>query len=177
MLPAIALLLMLLAADSIAGEGALQPGKAPAPVPEDVRALVRAPLQKLGTCYKDISGVVGQPVSLSSEEIPNTHQPSQIDRITTIRYDGLVIRTYEVSVGGKEMLLSVRMTRNRPGILPLLIGASEKSIKATYGGPRYLKGNMFVYVLDDVDDTGEDAVNIEFENSLVVAVEWNFYVD
>jgi len=146
-------------------------------IAENVRALISAPAQHLGKSAATIVAALGKPLSISSEDTPNKHQPSQIDRIKTITYEGLVISIYDVVAYEKEMLLSVRMTRNRPGILPALIGEDENAIKANYGNSEHVRGTIHDYVLTDGDDTASDMVSIDFNESKVVTVEWSYFVD
>ncbi len=169
-------LLLQIAASAIAAEVMSPTGQAPGSFSENVRALVRVAAQKLGGGDETIVSTLGQPPSVSSEDIPNKHQPSQIDQIKTLRYEGLVIRLYNVVAFKKEMLLSVRMTRNLPETFPLLIGASDKTIRDKYGDPERVEGTIHRYVLRD-DESGQDMVNIEFADSAVSAVEWSYYVD
>jgi hypothetical protein len=76
------------------------------------------------------------------------------------------------------MLLSVRLTENCPGVLPELIGQSEKAIKAKFGDPRRVNGAVFEYMpVYNIEEPGEDVIKIEFNNSVVSAVEWAYYVD
>ena len=144
---------------------------------EQVNALVNAPMKQFGKGRSAIQAKLGAPSSATSRQYQNRHDPTQIDLIHTLSYQGLVIRIYDVVAFKKEMLGSVRMTRNRPGILPELIGKDERAIKAMFGVPHRKKGTLFEYNPVYDDEPGEDVVVIEFRNSIVEAVEWDFYLD
>ncbi len=144
---------------------------------ENLRVLAGIPVQQFGRSTAAMTAKLGPPLSMRSKDVSNKHEPSQIDRIKTFNYKGLVVSIYDVVIYKKEILLSVRMTKNRPGVLPVLIGKDEKSIKTKYGNPDRVERHIHEYVLADYEDTGIDRICIEFRNSSVVAVEWNYYVD
>jgi len=140
---------------------------------EQVKALVEAPIQRLGRSRASVQAALGSPSSVRIEQVANPHLPSQVDQIHTLTYPGLVIRLYDVVAFKKEMLLSVRMTQNYPGPLPDLIGQTERAIISSLGPPTISGGTVWEYH----DDEGNDQVRVEFKDSVVVAVEWNYYVD
>lgn len=140
---------------------------------EQVNALIEAPIQRLGRSRASVQATLGPPSSVRTEQIANPHNPGQTDQIHTLTYPGLIFRLYDVVTLNKELLLSVRMTHNRPGLLPELIGQNEKAILSSLGSPTISGGEVWEYH----DDEGNDQVRVEFRNSVVVAVEWNYYVD
>jgi hypothetical protein len=143
-----------------------------------IKELVSAPLKNLGENLTSVQSKLGTPSALNTERLTNRHNPKQTDQIHTLTYKGLVVRIYDVPSFKKEMLLTVRLTENRPGLLPELIGQSEKTIKDTFGDPTSVDGAIFKYMpVYNVDEPGEDVVKIQFNNSIVSFVEWNYYVD
>ncbi len=143
-----------------------------------INELVNAPLKNLGENLASVQSKLGTPSALSTERLRNRHDPNQTDQIHTLTYKGLVVRIYDVPAFKKEMLLTVRLAENRPGLLPELIGQSEKAIKDKFGDPTGVEGAIYKYVpVYNVDEPGEDVVKIQFNNSSVSSVEWNYYVD
>ena len=145
---------------------------------KQVNDLVNSAIKRLGENRHSVQSILGAPSASSTEQIRNQHNPKQTDQIRTLTYRGLVVRIYDVPAFNKEMLLSVRMTENMPGVLPDLIGKSEKTINAKFGDPIRTKGTVFEYIpVYNIDEPGEDIVKIEFSNSIVSAIEWFYYVD
>lgn len=140
---------------------------------EQVKALVEAPIQRLGRSRASMQAALGPPAAVRTEQVANPHEPSQMDQIHTLTYPGLVIRLYDVVAFKKEMLLSVRMTQNYPGLLPELMGQNERTIISALGPPTISGREVWEYK----DDEGNDQVRVEFKDAVVVAVEWNYYVD
>ncbi|MCJ7547957.1 MAG: hypothetical protein MUP30_14265 [Deltaproteobacteria bacterium] len=144
---------------------------------ERLNTMVNAPMKEFGKGRTAIQAKLGAPSSVTTEQIINRHDPKQIDLIHTLSYRGLVIRIYDVVALGRELLASVRMTDNRPDILPELIGKNERDIRVMFGDPDIKKGTLFKYAPIYHDEPGGDVVRIEFRNSVVVAVQWDFYLD
>lgn len=144
---------------------------------DQVNALVNAPMKEFGKGRNAIQAKLGVPSSITTKQFANRHDPKQIDLIHTLSYRGLVIWIYDVVAFKKEMIASVRMTENRPGLLPELIGKNERAIKAMFGVPHRKTGTVFEYTPIYDDEPGDDVVMIEFRNSIVEAVEWDFYLD
>jgi len=140
---------------------------------EQANVLVDAPIRRLGGSRASVQAQLGPPSSVRTEDFANRHDPGQRDQIHTLTYQGLVIRLYNVVAFKKEMLLSVRMTQNYPALLPELIGQHERAIISSLGSPTILAGEVWEYQ----DAEGNDQMRIEFKDSVVVAVEWNYYVD
>lgn len=138
-----------------------------------VKALIDAPIRRLGQSRASVQATLGPPSSVWKEEVANPHDPKQTDQVHTLTYPGLVLRLYDVVLFKKEILLSVRMTRNHPGLLPDLIGQNEKAIISSLGSPTISGGEVWEYH----DEEGNNQVRIEFKDAVVVAVEWNFYLD
>ncbi len=145
---------------------------------KQINELVSAPLKNLGENLTSVQSKLGTPSDLNTERLTNRHDPKQTDQIHTLTYKGLIVRIYDVPSLKKEMLLTVRLTENKPGLLPELIGQSQKTIKEKLGDPMRVDGAIFTYVpVYNVDEPGEDVVKIHFNNSIVSSVEWNYYVD
>ncbi len=143
-----------------------------------INELISAPMKNLGESPSSVQSKLGPPSIISTEQLTNRHNPKQIDQIHTLTYKGLVVRIYDVPSFKKEMLLTVRLTENRPGLLPELIGQDEKTIKEKFGDPTSVDGAIFKYIpVYNVDDPGEDIVKIQFNNSIVSSVGWFYYVD
>lgn len=104
-------------------------------------------------------------------------QPEHVDKIHTINYNGITVRVYEVVAHKKELLLSVGITSNRPGVLPELVGKNEGEIKAILGTPFQTRGQEWDFKTIYQDEPGEDILSLKFGNGRVVSAEWNFYVD
>lgn len=145
---------------------------------ERVNELVNTPIKQLGESTHSVQAILGTPSTSVVDQLANRHNPKQKDQIYTLTYKSLVVRIYDATSIKKEMLLSVRMTENQPGVLPELIGKTEKFIKDQFGEPQSKDINTFKYIpVYNIDEPGEDVVKIEFKNSLVSAVEWDYYTD
>ena len=143
-----------------------------------INELVHAPIKQIGENNQSVQAILGTPSSSVTEQLTNRHDPKQKDQIHTLTYKSLIVRIYSAPSINKEMLLSVRLTENRPGVLPELIGQTMKSITERFGEPMSKDGNIFKYIpVYNVDEPGQDVVKIEFNNSLVSAIEWDYYVD
>jgi hypothetical protein len=154
------------------------PAERKAMLAKHINELIAAPLKNLGEDRRSVQSRLGAPSSLNTEQLSNRHNPAQTDQTHTLAYQGLIIRIYDVPSFKKEMLLTVRLTENRSGLLPELIGQSEKAIKDRFGNPAGVDGTVFRYIpVYNTDEPGEDVVKIQFSDSLVSSVEWIYYVD
>jgi hypothetical protein len=143
-----------------------------------VNELVGIAIKRFGDNRQSVQAILGAPSTSAAVRFTNQHNPKQTDQIHTLTYKGLIVRIYDIPSFKKEMLLSVRLTENRPGLLPELIGQSEKSIKDKFGDPTSMDGTVFIYMpIYNINESGEDVVKMEFNNSIVSAVEWDYYVD
>ncbi len=134
---------------------------------------VAAPMNELGESRDSVQTKLGLPLAVKVERIPNAHIPTQTDEIQTLIYQGVSIRIYKVVELGKEMLLSVRMTQNHPEALPDLIGRDRKDILSSFGVPVVVKSEVWKYEAGET----KTSMQIEFEGAMVVAVQWDYYVD
>lgn len=171
---ALVVLLILGMVPAISGGPAITPEQESGPsAVEQVKVLIKAPIRRLGQSRASVQATLGPPSSVWKEEVANPHDPRQTDQVHTLTYPGLVIRLYDVVVFKKEILLSVRMTQNHPGLLPDFIGQTETAINSSVGSPTISGGEVWEYH----DEEGNNQVRIEFKDAVVVAVEWNFYLD
>jgi hypothetical protein len=147
---------------------------------DKVNALINMPIKHFGNSRSSVQAKLGAPSNVKTEPFTNWHNPEQIDYIHTLHYPGLDIMLYDVAAYQKEFLISVRMTKNYPDLFPTLIGKNKKNIESMLGPPHIRDVTVFKYFQQmDVESLidGEDEVKIEFQNSIVKAVQWYFYID
>jgi hypothetical protein len=142
-----------------------------------INALLKATIDKLGSSRSSVAAKIGKPLSISSELVDNPNKPLQDNRIHTLTYDGIIIWIYHTAANNKEKLLSVRITKNRKGFLPELIGKSEEYIISTFGQPTSFREGKIEYDSLDGDESGLGIIELEFKNSSVDAVELTYYID
>jgi len=142
-----------------------------------INALLKATIDNVGNSRSSVAARIGKPLSMSFEFITNPNKPLHDDRIHTLTYDGLVIRIHQAALDNKEKLLSVRMTKNRKGLFPELIGKSEGYIISTYGQPTTIREGKIEYDTRDDDESGLGVIELEFKHSSVDAVELTYYLD
>ena len=142
-----------------------------------VNALLKDTIDKLGNSRSSVAGRIGKPLSMSSEFVANPDKPLQDDRIHTLTYDGLIIWIYHAAANNKEKLLSVRMTKNRKGLFPELIGKSEEYVISSFGQPTAFREGRIEYDTLDDDESGLGVFELEFRNASVNAVELTYYID
>jgi hypothetical protein len=136
--------------------------------------LVMAPIRAMGQSRESIKEKLGPWISLETKTITNRHEVGQNDKTYTVKYDGLILTLYEVVKVKKEMLVSVRMTKNYPRILPELIGLKRGVVETRFGASKP-GGETYKYALQD--GIGENSVICKFDGDTLVQVEWSYYLD
>jgi hypothetical protein len=67
-------------------------------VAERISLLMNAPIESLGQSRETIKSKLGLWRTLTVDNVPNRHDPDQVDSVYDIGYDGLMLKVY--SVGG-----------------------------------------------------------------------------
>jgi hypothetical protein len=142
---------------------------------QEINSLLISPIKNIGQNCKSVKTKLGTWISLKTKTIANQHEVGQIDRLHTIKYDGLILTLYEVVKYKKEMLISVKMVKNYPGILPELIGMKKEDFKSRFGAAVHVEGNAYKYAVQD--EIGENSVSFKFENNILVGIDWSYYLD
>ena len=120
---------------------------------------------------------LGQPSDLSVADVANRHESGRTDKIHTMNYEGITIQVYEVVAHRKELLLSVGMRANHPGVLPEIVGKDEGAVRAMLGLPFQTRGQDWDYRGKYESEPGEDVLTVRFKKGRVENAEWNFYLD
>lgn len=142
---------------------------------ERVSALVNAPLRSIGQSRAGIRAKLGLWQALKVEKVHSRHDADQVDSVYTIAYGGLQLKIYEVGGFQKEMLISVRMEKNYPGVLPELVGMQEKAVELDYGIANKVEDQTLEYVVED--ELGANGVSFLLQDGKVAAVEWTYYTE
>jgi len=105
--------------------------------------------------------------------IRNKHDPSQIDEIRTLRFDGLVLRAYFPKRDhGQHLLESLVVSKSKWKVQnDLGIGAARDAVIGYFGAPDEDAGSRSRYC-------GEtECVTFHFRANTVSKVEFEFYLD
>jgi hypothetical protein len=142
---------------------------------EEINAIAAAPRKILGNSRSSIREKIGPWSSIKIENVANRHAEGWIDNIYTLTYDGLVLSVYDVVAWKKEMLIAVSMTKNRPNLLPELIGKTEAAIIKRFGPPVRASQETIEYFT--VGDEFNDVLKVKLRHKIVAEVEWVYSID
>lgn len=156
-------------------KGALSEEEKTKSVAERISLLMNAPIESIGQSRETIKAKLGPWRTLTVDNVPNRHDPNQVDSVYDIGYDGLMLKVYKVGGFQKEMLVIVRMTKNYPGILPQLIGLQQNAIELRYGPGVRTEDQKLEYTVED--DFGVNSVSFVLGDGKVAAVQWAYYTE
>lgn len=118
---------------------------------------------------------LGEPNQVTSRPQQNRHDPSQIDTLRTLYYDGLRVHTYDVS--GSENVIITGIEVTDAAYLTeqdLRVGDARSAVEATIGQPDNVEDGVYAYSLSDISPNW---LYVHFEDEVVSKLEWSFYYD
>lgn len=147
-----------------------------APVPENVTSVLKQALSRSGELLpKEVREQLGTPQRVETEAVKNEHDPSQIDTLRTLIYDGLQIKFYDVSQSQKSLLMHITMTGDQyAGPEGLRTGLSRSEVRNLLGSPTETKGEELVF---EEGDPTPIVTTVHFSDGTADRIEWSFYVD
>lgn len=117
----------------------------------------------------------GPPNRTEVKLVRNIHYPTFLDRIHTLYYDGLVIKTYEAVLPGQEFVIAIFLSGNKyPLVGGLSIGMTGAHIIRTLGRPTIATDSLLIY---DEMHTGEGRVCFKMDGDVVRNILWEYYFD
>jgi hypothetical protein len=133
-----------------------------------------------GTTRESIVGRLGAPNRTTAEAEPNRHDASVTDTIRTLYYDELTFTFLEAGGNGREFLLEVDASGDRPGIPGLAIGRStRREIVAALGEPQRVDtlADTLALAYATPGEGAEDMVALLTVSDVLRRVRWAPYVD
>jgi hypothetical protein len=133
------------------------------------------PEYKFGNTRNEMIQNLGNPVSAETETVENRHQPSRMDTIYTLTFDGF--RTSIYDSGDHEIVLYQKITSSIfPVKYGLNIGAAKHKVKETLGAPQEEQENKLLYCY--MDENGYQTIIVfSTTGDKITAIEWNFPID
>lgn len=114
------------------------------------------------------------PQNVSVETQENIHDPTQIDTLRTLQYDGLELTVYHVS-GGKEILKNITVTGDQYETSEgLSVGMTRSKVESLRGQPDQQQNGRYVYNLGGPMPT---MLHVAFTDDEVSRIEWQYPID
>lgn len=128
----------------------------------------------LGESRNEIVKNLGDPLSVTSRDVQNRHNPEQTDYVYELFYDGLTVTIYRVSDTGQEFVTDLCVTSDRyPLNWGLTVGAAREQIVTVLGEPSDATNDRCRYETPDVPSS----VTFLLHGDRVQRIDWHFFLD
>ena len=144
---------------------------------ENLEKFTNIPFKKLGHSRQSVENVLGTPRKVQVSQVFNRHDPSVIDRIYFLKFDGASVEIYDATLN-RQFLVFFSLERILPILgLPVQMGTSPRTVKSLFGEPDGDKKDVLDYSWAYENDTARYRVIFYFKESKLTRIDWRVFLD
>ena len=133
----------------------------------------------LGSSRTSVVAQLGEPDSLVARTVANRHDPSVMDSVFELHYDGLTAELHRAGYDGKEMLTGVVISDAR-FVTPAATvrpGTPEAELLSEFGDPTDRGGDRLRYVCDACLVSGHETVDFTVAGGVVRTIRIQYWIE